>query len=211
MKVCQKDNCNELSIRRGKYCEMHRTKKIPNREVTLSPIRTQESKTYEDDIEIALELSRKIYEDEKKKQKEEDRFLKEQQEKEYYETLKIDEKILKQKEKDIEDEIDKERNKKIEFEIKKNRVILNMPSEEDENIYNIKIKLSNTTLIRKFKKNCTIEDIRDFLYVYNDKTNEYNLVLNSPFKKFTKEDVGIKIESLNLPKNFILFVENLDT
>ena len=119
MKVCQKDNCNELSIRRGKYCEMHRTKKIPNREVTLSPIRTQESKTYEDDIEIALELSRKIYEDEKKKQKEEDRFLKEQQEKEYYETLKIDEKILKQKEKDIEDEIDKERNKKIEFEIKK--------------------------------------------------------------------------------------------
>ena len=86
-----------------------------------------------------------------------------------------------------------------------------MPSEEDENIYNIKIKLSNTTLIRKFKKNCTIEDIRDFLYVYNDKTNEYNLVLNSPFKKFTKEDVGIKIESLNLPKNFILFVENLDT
>lgn len=205
MKLCQKDNCYEPSIKRGKYCELHRTRR------TISSVATTESKVnFEDDMDIALKISKKIYEDEKRKEIQDNRILKEQQEKEYYDSLKLDEEILKQKIKDKEEKINKEKNKKQEFEDIKVKVIENMPFEEDENIYNIKIKLSKSTLIRKFKKNCTIEDIRNFLYVYIDKINEYNLVLNSPFKKFTKEDNNIKIESLDLPKSFILFVEDLD-
>ena len=30
MKLCQKINCNNFAIHRGKYCEIHRTKKRSN-------------------------------------------------------------------------------------------------------------------------------------------------------------------------------------
>jgi hypothetical protein len=81
--------------------------------------------------------------------------------------------------------------------------------------FNIKIKLSNQTLIKKFSNKCKIKDIRDYLDVYFDdnKINikNYNLVINqSPIIKLSISDNNLNISALNLPNNFILFLENLD-
>ena len=115
--------------------------------------------------------------------------------------------------------IDKEKNNKKririeEIENKRINVKENEPI-ESEKYFNIKIKLSNITLTKKFKINSKLKDIRDYLDVYfednNININNYNLVINqSPIRKLLIYDNDITIESLKLSNSFILFLENLD-
>jgi hypothetical protein len=209
LKVCQKENCREPAIKRGKYCVTHRTNKtnIPkkNQNIPVNEKKNIFKNNYDEDIELALkisleELSLKKYND---KKLEDDRNLKLEQEEEYNNIMRMDlERIRKEKER-IED-----------IETKRVNVIKNEPL-DDVKYFNIKFKLSNKDVLKKFKLNSTVKDIRDFLDVYfeDNKINiiNYNLVVNqTPIRKITIDENHMVISSLNLTNNFILFLENLD-
>jgi len=192
LKQCQKEDCYEPAIRRGKYCELHRTGKIRPIKDTIT--------NYEEDINLALKLSLQTFD---KERIQEERKLKIEQENEYLETVRVD----------IE-RIEKEKKRLEDIETKRLNIIKN------EDIvglcyFNIKFKLPNHTLIQKFSNKCKIKDLRDYLDVYFDdnKINikNYNLVINqSPIRKLSISDNNLNISGLNLPNNFILFLENLD-
>lgn len=211
IKVCQKKNCYDPAIHRGKYCENHRTNKPKIKPINNIPIGEEELQphnitSYDEDLNIALKLSLETLNNEKGhiKKIKEDRELRIEQEYEFNEAMRMDKENIENKRKIIE-EIE---NKRIN--IKKNEV-----EDDSEEYFNIKIKLSNTTLIRKFKFNSKIRDIRDYLDVYfkdnNINIRNYNLVVNqSPIRKLLIDDSNITISSLKLSHSFILFLENLD-
>ena len=210
IKVCQKKNCYEPSISRGKYCEQHRTNKAkikPNNNILNHEEKKEELipvniNNYDEDINIALKLSLETLNNERQYMKNinqekinEDRELRREQEYEFNEAMRMD----------------KENH---EIEIKRIIIKENEPI-ESEKYFNIKIKLPNITLRRKFKFNANLKDIRDYLDVYFEDNNinikTYNLVINqSPLRKLLIEDNNILIESLKLSNSFILFLENLD-
>ena len=133
----------------------------------------------------------------------EDRELRREQEYEFNEAMRMDKEKYEKKTRRIE-----------EIEIKRIIIKENEPI-ESEKYFNIKIKLPNITLRRKFKFNANLKDIRDYLDVYFEDNNinikTYNLVINqSPLRKLLIEDNNILIESLKLSNSFILFLENLD-
>ena len=85
---------------------------------------------------------------------------------------------------------------------------------QDDNFYNIKIKIPNHVDIKKkFKGKCTVESIRNFLNLFFIENNigitNFNLVLY-PNRKITIEDNNILIMDLNLEKNCTLLISNLD-
>lgn len=214
IKVCQKKNCYEPSISRGKYCEQHRTNKAkikPNNNILNHEEKKEEEElepvhinTYDEDINLALKLSLEISYNEKQGEKiKEDRELRMEQDYEFNEAVKID----KEKNNKKRIRIEEIENKRIN--VKENEPI------ESEKYFNIKIKLSNITLTKKFKINSKLKDIRDYLDVYfednNININNYNLVINkTPLRRLLIDDNNILIESLKLSNSFILFLENLD-
>ena len=217
IKVCQKKNCYEPSISRGKYCEQHRTNKakikptnnILNHEEKKEEIIPVNINNYDEDINIALKLSLETLNNERQYMKNinqekinEDRELRREQEYEFNEAMRMDKEKYEKKTRRIE-----------EIEIKRIIIKENEPI-ESEKYFNIKIKLPNITLTRKFKFNAILKDIRDYLDVYFEDNNInikiYNLVINqSPLRKLLIEDNNILIESLKLSNSFILFLENL--
>jgi hypothetical protein len=212
LKVCQKKNCYDKAIHRGKYCENHRTNKPkikPNNNILIEEEKKEELlpyniNNYDEDINLALKLSLETLNNERENIKiKEDRELRIEQEYEFNEAMRMDKEKIENKRRLIE-EIE---NKRIN--IKKNE------PEDSEEYFNIKIKLSNITLIRKFKFSSKIKDIRDYLDVYFEDNNinitNYNLVINqSPIRKLLIDDNNITISSLKLSHSFILFLENLD-
>ena len=217
LKVCQKKNCYDTAIHRGKYCENHRTNKSkikPNNNILIEEEKKEELlpyniNNYDEDINLALKLSLETLNDEREhninnKKIKEDRELRIEQEYEFNEAMRMDKEKIENKRRLIED-----------IEIKRINIQKNEPGDSDE-YFNIKIKLSNTTLIRKFKVNSNIKDIRDYLDVYFQDNNinirNYNLVINqSPIRKLLIDDNDISISSLKLSHSFILFLENLDS
>ena len=217
IKVCQKKNCYEPAISRGKYCVQHRTNKpkikrnnnILNQEEKkeeLIPVNINNN--YDEYINLELKLSLYKLNNEReqvinKEKIKEDRELRIEQEYEFNEAMRMDKENYDKKRRRIDD-------------IENKRINLNKSEPlEDEKYFNIKIKLSNLTLMRKFKYNSSIKNIRDYLDVYfednNININNYNLVINqSPIRKLLIYDNDITIESLKLSNSFILFLENLD-
>jgi hypothetical protein len=217
LKVCQKKNCYNASIHRGKYCENHRTNKSKIKPINNILIEEEKKEellpyninNYNEDINLALKLSLETLKDERdhiinNKKIKEDRELRIEQEYEFNEAMRMDKEKIENKRRLIE-----------EIEIKRINTEKNETGDSDE-YFNIKIKLSNTSLIRKFKVNSNIKDIRDYLDVYFQDNNinirNYNLVINqSPIRKLLIDDNDISISSLKLSHSFILFLENLDS
>ena len=153
IKICKKKDCNNTAIARGKYCNIHRTNKAKNN----IPILREETKynNVDEDIEIALKLSLETLKIEKTNKIEEDRKLKIDQESAFDETVKLDIERMNRKKVEVE-----------ELENKRINISKNNPTEK-ENYFNIKIKLpSNKALIKKFKEESYVRDIRDYLDVY---------------------------------------------
>lgn len=211
-KICKKNNCANEAIPRGKYCELHkttRTNKI-NRPLETRSLRIEEEKkdSYDRDLELAIKNSLeglKGIENIKKNQFDEDRKLRLEQDKEYQEAIKLDtERLLKQKY-ELE-----------QIDLKRLNILENNPIEK-ENYFTIKIKLpNNITLLKKFKEESRVKDVRDYLDVYffdnKIKINNYVLVINNLTKvKITENDKDTLLSSLNMSNNFIIFLENLDS
>ena len=199
-KECGKEDCYELSIRRGKYCELHKTNS-----------KKKKINSYEQDIEDALRLSLHI----DKKKIAEDRQIMLEQEREYNETLLLDKKKFENERLLKEQQIENERLRIDELKIKRLKVVDSEPSNNDTEYFTIKIKLPRQTLIRKFKSTSTVKDIREYLDIYfeDNKINiqNYNLVLNqSPIRKLSVNDIGVAVSTLSSYNNFLLFVDNLD-
>lgn len=212
LKVCQKENCEEPAIKRGKYCVIHRTNKIKSRTISV-PVNEERNtfiNNYDKDIELAMKMSLDELNIEKNiynKKLEDDRQLKLEQEEEYNNIMRLDiQRVRKEKER-IE-----------EIENKRVNVIKNDPLDTDK-YFNIKFKLPNKDVIKKFKLNSKMVNIRDFLDVYFEDNKmsilNYNLVINqTPIRKIGINDnnmsISSLISSLNLSNNFILFLEQLD-
>ena len=198
IRLCQKRYCENESIPRGKYCNLHRTNK---KKQTIIQIKNENNYLQEEDNN-KKEINKKI---------EEDRLIIKQQKDEYIETERID-----------RENMDKiqflkviEESKKL-F-IKEKRESLEKEPEKEKDVYSFKIKLPNgKMLLRRFKKYSKINDIRDYLEVYFYDNNisiiNYNLVLNYPTIKFenTKDVNDLKLINSIYTKNTILYIENLD-
>jgi hypothetical protein len=193
IKQCQKEDCYEPAIRRGKYCELHRTGKIKQK-------KDEAKSNYEEDINLAMKLSLQMLD---KERIEEERKLKIDQDNEYLDTVRIDMERIEKEKKRVED-IESKRLNTL-----KNETLIGLC------YFNIKIKLPFQTLLKKFNDKCKLKDIRDYLDVYfeDNKINikNYNLVINqNPIRRLSIENNNLDISSLNLGSNFILFLENLD-
>ena len=203
IKICKKKDCNNTAIARGKYCNIHRTNKVKNNIPVLMEETKQETKYNNDeDIELALKLSLETLKIEKINKIEEDRKLKIDQESAFNETVKLDIERMNRKKVEVE-----------ELENKRINISKNNPTEK-ENYFNIKIKLpSNKALIKKFKEESYVRDIRDYLDVYffdnNINIKNYILLINALEKK-TLENSDL-ISSLNMSNNFMIFLEDLDS
>ena len=155
MKLCQKINCNNFAIHRGKYCEIHRTKKRSN---TIQSNTIQNFKEKEDTTQI----------------------LKEQDE-EYNFYMNEDIKRICQinEEKELNNILELS---KITFNDEIKNKVLPEPEEESKNNYHIQFKLpSGINLKRKFTEDIKFIDVRNYLnyYFYENNINivNYNLIL----------------------------------
>jgi hypothetical protein len=204
MKTCQKMNCINKAITRGKFCEIHRTNKrniIPPQisEHTINNISSQnlfeEERKQEQDISYQNLL-------------EEERKLKQEQDISYQNTL-------------IQDRLRIEENEynnilKLsldQFYIDKKNKLQSEPINGD--FYFIKIKIPNGNILsRKFNINSKIEDIRDYLdiYFYENGINiqNYNIVFTIPFKKIGIEYNNLFIKDITNQNKFIIHINNID-
>lgn len=201
MRLCQKINCNLPAIHRGKYCEIHRTNK---RRTTIN---YQENIFEEENRrQIGEENKRRIEEENRRQiEIENDRKLRMEQEEEYKRSMEID---MKRNE-EMEYEKMLELSLKEYYNDKKNKMKI------EDTYYSIKIKLPDgDILVKNFGIDCSIGSLRDAIEIYfyemKIKISEYQIVFNYPKRIFTKEDSYILISSLDVPKNFIIYVYNLD-
>jgi hypothetical protein len=97
-------------------------------------------------------------------------------------------------------------------EEKRNKIL----SESADDYFNIQILFpSGRRVKRKFQLESSLVDIRNFVDIYildNEiKIENYDLVHNYPYKKFTYRDNEIPLYSTFDQKSFTLYVENLDS
>ena len=206
IRSCQKRDCENESIPRGKYCELHRTNKKRN---NIRNFKENEINFYTNNY---FEDEEKKEKDEKNKLIEEDRLIRKQQEEEFIETQKLDKENMEKISflKAIEES-------KKSFIEEKRKSLLKEPDIKEDGVYSFKIKLSNgKPILRRFSKDSKIQDIRDYLELYfydnNISIESYNLVLNYPKIQFsnTKDHNDLNIKDAIYSKNIILYIENLD-
>jgi hypothetical protein len=205
IRVCNKRDCGNEPIPRGKYCELHRTSK--KRKDTI--IRNIEEHNFYTNNYFEEEKRDK---EEKNKKLEEDRLIIKQQEEEYIETERLD------KEKMENNEFLKVIQESKDYFIKEKREsILKEPDMTEEEIYFFKIKLPNgKSILRRFLKESKLQNIRDYLDIYfydnNIKIESYNIVLDFPKIIFTDtiDTNNLKLKDVINSKNIILYIENLD-
>ena len=185
-----KENCEYPSIPRGKFCEMHRTNKrriAPSSVPPVSPSIPHE----------------KILED---------RFLREEQMEEYERTVEEDRRRIRELEEQKELEMVIELSKKMELDEKRKKII----TEPVDNYFNVQIIFPNGRKARrKFEDASRLSDIRNFVDVYlidNEiKIENYDLVHNYPFMKFTFSENDEPLATTFSQKNFSLYIQNLDS
>lgn len=227
MRICQKNNCNAISIPRGKYCEDHRTNKkkitggVEEYKSTLQHSSFEERQT---DISLLQEIrlkrqkERAIEDEFKNLQIEEDRLLKQDQDLEFQETMKKDIERIKHRE---NEECEKQRIKEDEelqeaifqSEIENKRSLIS--KEPDNNGYNIKFNIPKTQcIIHNFPEYSSFRNVFDFLdvYFYDNKIPivNYNLVVNFPKKIYSSSDFELLLCDEKLSKNTLFFLQDLD-
>jgi len=221
MKICGKNDCQNIAIHKGKYCTVHRTnkKKIVDKEDVKKAIIDKEDKEDVKKVIIDKEENRILFEDICNLPKEYknidydmDRLLMQEQDEEYKLTMDkdIERIILKNEEKDIKEAI--ELSKKLYIDAKKNKI--KKEPEKSVDVYNLHFKLpNNIRLKRYFHRDSTIDDIRNFLDIYfydnNLQIENYELI-TFPKIIFKKED-NKKLYEYNLEKSILFYIYNLDS
>jgi hypothetical protein len=199
MKFCKKDNCNEIAILRGKYCETHKTVKRRQNTNINTPI---------NNLEYMIPSSFK------NSQIEENRKLIEEQELEYQRTLNMDRERIRLK--DEENELEKIlKLSEISFNEEKRKKIKDEPL---DNYYLIQFNTPNGKKTkRKFSKVSTIQDIKNYLDIYfidnNLEIKNYDLCYYSSAncKQLIKTESNNEIlENIFNSNNFALFIINND-
>ena len=149
--------------------------------------------------------------------------MRHEQEREYNETILKDKECIRLENEKKENERFEEELAKIikistemdiEMSIQKKKELLerHVVDENDKSNYQIKFKLKDFTILKKFNKNSTINDLRLFvdICIHENKIQiqNYNLVKNFP--KEILSDLDVELDKTNLTRNFILYIENID-
>lgn len=201
MKICAKNDCQNIAIHRGKYCNNHRTNK---KKIIIDDESKEEFKQVFEPIyntQKNLDINYDI-----------ERMLKEEQEDEYSKAMNMDiqRMILQNEEKHIKDTI--ELSKKMFIEEKKSK-IKGEPEESKEN-YIFQFKLPNNSRIKRiFHNNSTMLDIRNFLdvYFYENQIKIENYDLITFPKKIFNKDENNKLSEYNFEKNILFYIHDLDS
>jgi hypothetical protein len=186
MKRCAKSNCIKNSITRGKYCEDHRVrKKIPIQrpETVIQP-----------DIQS---LTQNIVEQER-------RFLIDEQNKEYEETMRLDQLRNQEKEQQMLEKVFKE------SEMDQIRQLI-FSNEKTNDSFNIKFSVNGKQNIHYFDRDALFKDVFQYidLYLYDTKAEmEYDLIYY-PNIVFSKDEyINVKLSEKFNCKCLSLLVRN---
>lgn len=197
--ICQKSGCVYEKIPRGKYCDLHRSRK--KQIIIKEPVRLPEP---DDDLREAILRSLEFEKQKKDAEILETRLLREEQQLEFEEAMKADlEKIKLEKIAEL--------SKQIWFEDKKK----SLKDEPTTDCFNIKINMpSGFKIVRKFHNDVTIGEIRDFvdvhLYENNSLIVNYELVINIPYLKFTPYDNAVMLKNISAPRSLVFYLHDLD-
>ena len=187
MKRCAKANCIKNSITRGKYCEEHRVRK------KIRPETIQQS----DIQDIQPSVTQNIIEQER-------RFLIDEQNREYEETIKLD--MLRNQEK--EQQMLEKAFKESEMDQLRQLVFSN---EKSDDSFNIKFSINGKQNIHYFNRDASFKDIFQYidLYLYDTKTEmEYDLIYY-PNIVFSKDEyIKVKLTDYFNCKSLSLLVRN---
>ena len=197
---CTKTNCKNIPIKNRKRCEAHIRRTKPATSVS-APLETSVSAplatdptplpSYEptdDEYNHILRQSLEMYER---------RLLIEEQNKEYEEAVKKDvENMHKLEEQEREEKIERERLEKL----------YTNEDEDDVDVFNVKFKFYNFTLVKKFKKLSTANYIIDYVkYVLQNKNIKHeNLALHTNYPKISI-DKHFDLSNL-VDKNTVIYV-----
>jgi len=198
-KICQKINCNREAITRGKYCEEHKTKIKSKKPIQVRIMEFEEEEMRKKEI-----LEKEIIE---KQKIDEDRYIRQMQQEDYEQAMKMD-----------SERLDKIEFENIIMESKKNYYIelRNRFDSEilDNNFLSIRIQLPNGSKInKKFNSKTTLNIIRNYidLYLYENNIDikNYDLIYNVPDNMFVLEDDSYISEIID-EKCFTLYLHNLE-
>lgn len=180
IKKCSREDCQESIVRKtSKYCINHCSRRV--REQVLNENKTSEV------------INGIIRNDEMRRREEEiltDRMLREEQEAEYEETMRIDMERIIQKENENNHKIQMENERLLEINNKRHNLTYD---EKNEAFYKFKIGILNASIIASFSERSSISILFDFVdvFAYDNKiedsfANGYELILY-PNITITKE------------------------
>ena len=224
-KICIRNQCNNPSIYRGKYCEEHRShKKKTNNERDLR-MRLEEQR-FEELIKISLEEEKKRLKDEDTLRILQNRELLEEQRKEYEKCEKIDKETFqnqrmeerKQKEEELRIKEDEDMKKilkisEMESKTQKYHDILNQIflNNNDQDMFRIKVQIKNKQNILQFLYYHTCEDIYNYidvlLYENNIHATEGFELIHYPNHVMSRNTD--QISSIGLAHNSVLVIKFL--
>lgn len=224
MKICKKDNCNDIAIPRGKYCEKHKTGKRNN--IRSNPIRvdnytsgiTNSISNHNIDSRNLFTTENNYNFEQKEKlriENEENRKIIQEQEIEYQKTLILDRERLRLKEEENElCQILK--MSELTFNDEKRKKIKDEPLVD--NYYLIQFNIPNGKKIkRRFSRLSIIQDVKNYLDIYfidnKIQIKNYDLCYYSSanFNQIiTKESDMEILKNLFDSNNFALFIINND-
>lgn len=136
IRICKKEDCNQPSIKRGKYCIDHCT--VRKRVESFSPISSSTTIQFENNNDNELRYI-------------EDRMIMREQDREYEEAYKQNLENLRLR----EEMLKKEDEKKLNFEIEIEKKRHNDETRENDEFYKIKFVFSNLhglTIISTFSR-----------------------------------------------------------
>ena len=187
MRLCKKENCSEPSIKRGKYCEAHCTvRRIRDSHRNTSEVLEERKVSEPSSLErerlqrsireqrIQELLRTQLREEDERRKRElsekylEERLFREEQQREYEETVRLDRERLRLQKEAQDKIINEKRDKENELNEKRRKVQEDEMSEE-EKYFKIKFVFPNVhglSIIQCFTKNCLFSNIFDFLDVF---------------------------------------------
>ena len=191
-KLCKKEDCGFQSVKKSKYCINHCSKKLREQVMKEEEVINRQAILFlQEEMklqEIEIELERKTMEEVRIL---DERILREEQEKEYEETIQKDLERMAQKELEreltlknnlerINNRTQIENDKRIEIEKKRQ----NITKHGEELFYKFKFSVLNTSMLASFPEKSRISNLFDFIdvFMYDNKIdtkfeNGYELIL----------------------------------
>lgn len=195
IRICKKEDCNQPSIKRGKYCIDHCT--VRKRVESFSPISSSTTIQFENNNDNELRYI-------------EDRMIMREQDREYEEAYKQNLENLRLR----EEMLKKEEEKKLNFEIEIEKKRHNDETRENDEFYKIKFVFSNLhglTIISTFSRDDILENIFNFIdvFLYDSSVSigEYELISYPKIIINKEEHNKIKINEKIKSKNVQFMVK----